>query len=87
MSKDIPNREKTLRERGTFAGHNEDPRLASYLSSLLLVLSVPTFVVLAYAGTWAGYYSESTVVPVFAGLLLVTLVVVFAVMHVFTSGQ
>lgn len=87
MSKDIPNREKTLRERGTYAGHDEDSTLASYLSSLFLVLSVPAFIVVAYAGNWAGYYSEATVVPVFGGLLVAAITLAFVVMHVFTSGR
>lgn len=87
MSKDVPNREKTVRERGTYAGHEEDPTLASYLSSLFLVLSVPTLIAVAYAGTWAGYYPESSVVPVFGGLLVGAIAVVFAVMHVTSSGR
>lgn len=87
MSKDIPNREKTLRERGTYASHAEDATLASYLSSLFLVLSVPTFIGAAYAGNLAGYYSEATIIPVFGGLLVGAIAVVFTVMHVVTSGR
>ncbi|WP_224332261.1 hypothetical protein [Haloprofundus halobius] len=81
MSKDIPTRERSTRERGTYAGHNEDPTLASYLSSLFFLLSVPTFVGLAYAGFYAGYYGESAIVPVFGGLLVVAIAVAFAAMH------
>jgi hypothetical protein len=49
MPRDIPTEEKSVRERGTYAGHGGDPTLASYLSSLFLLLSVPTFVP-AFAG-------------------------------------
>ena len=85
MPKEIPTDEKSVRERGTYAGHADDPTLASYLSSLFFLLSVPTLVVVAYAGYWAGLYVESTVVPVFAGLFAAALAVVFGVMHVRTG--
>ena len=85
MPRDIPTEEKPVRERGTYARHGGDPTLASYASSLFLLLSVPTFVVLAYAGHWQGLYPESTVVPVFAGLLVGSLAVVFGLMHVRTG--
>ncbi|QCJ47774.1 MULTISPECIES: hypothetical protein [Haloprofundus] len=81
MSKDIPTRERSTRERGTYAGHNEDPTLASYLSSLFFLLSVPTFVALAYGGFYAGYYGEGAIVPVFGGLLVFAITVAFAAMH------
>ena len=70
-----------MRERGTYASHNHDPTLASYLSSLFLLLSVPTFVAGAYAGHWAGLYGYGMIVPAFAGLLVASLVVVFSAMH------
>ncbi|MFC7098533.1 hypothetical protein [Halobaculum marinum] len=85
MPRDIPTEEKSLRERGTYANDGNDPTLASYLSSLFFLLSVPTLVTVAYAGYWAGLYAESTVVPAFAGLLVASLAGVFAVMHVRTG--
>lgn len=86
MPKDTPQPEKTTRERGTFASHNDDPTLASYLSSLFLVLSVPGFLVAAYAGHRAGLYGYSGMVPAFAGLLVASLVVAFGLMHVLTGS-
>lgn len=85
MPKDTPQPEKTIRERGTFAGHNEDPTLASYLSSLFFLLSVPTFVAAAYGGHRLGLYSYDLIVPAFAGILLASLAVVFGLMHVLTG--
>ncbi|KTG10490.1 hypothetical protein AUR64_09945 [Haloprofundus marisrubri] len=81
MSKDIPTRERSTRERGTYAGHNEDPTLASYLSSLFFLLSVPTFVAIAYGGAYMGYYGEGAIVPIFGGLLVFAICVAFAAMH------
>lgn len=81
MSKDTPQRERTVRERGTFANHGDDPTLKSYLSSLFFVLSVPGFITLAMVGYWNGLYSYSFVVPVFGALLVASLVVVFTLMH------
>lgn len=85
MSRDLPTEERPVRERGTYAKHGRDPTPASYASSLFFLLSVPTFVVLAYVGYWQGYYAESTVVPAFAGLLVGSLAVAFALMHVLTG--
>ncbi|MFC4449790.1 hypothetical protein [Halorussus aquaticus] len=85
MSKDTPNPEKSVRERGTFASHNDDPTLASYLSSLFLVLSVPGFIAAAYAGHWAGLYGYGSIVPAFAGLLVASLAVAFSLMHWLTG--
>lgn len=87
MTKDIPNREKTVRERGTYASHEEESTLASYLSSLFLLLSVPSFIAGAYAGHWAGLYPQSGIVPAFGGLLLAALAVAFGLMHVFSRGR
>ncbi|WP_137287136.1 hypothetical protein [Halorussus salinisoli] len=84
MTKDTPQREKTVRERGTFAKHGDDPTLKSYLSSLFFVLSVPGFITLAVVGHWSGLYPYSFVVPAFAGLLVASLVVVFGLMHYLT---
>ena len=85
MPKEIPTEERSTRERGTYAKHAGDPTLASYLSSLFFLLSVPTLVVAAYAGYWNGLYAEPTVVPAFAGLLVASLVVAFGLMHVRTG--
>ncbi|ODR82311.1 hypothetical protein BG842_00935 [Haladaptatus sp. W1] len=84
MSKDVPTRERLVRERGTFAKHGDDPTLASYLSSLFFILSVPSFIVLTYAGHWYGLYSYGAIIPVFAGLLVGSIALVFAIMHVLT---
>ncbi|UPV73585.1 hypothetical protein M0R89_13680 [Halorussus limi] len=86
MPKDTPQREKTVRERGTYASHNDDPTLAGYLSSLFLVVSVPGFIAAAYAGHWAGLYGYSAIVPVFAGLLVASLAVAFSLMHWLTGN-
>lgn len=85
MPRDLPTEDRPVRERGTYARHGNDPTLASYASSLFFVLSVPTFVGLAYAGYWWGFYPESSVVPAFAGLLVASLAVAFALMHVLTG--
>ncbi|QLG62920.1 hypothetical protein [Halorarum salinum] len=85
MPKELPTEDRPVRERGTYAKHGGDPTVASYASSLFFLLSVPTFVVVAYAGHWEGLYPESTVIPVFTGLLVGSLVVVFALMHVLTG--
>ncbi|WP_458185393.1 hypothetical protein [Haladaptatus sp. NG-WS-4] len=74
----------STRERGTFAKHGDDPTLASYLSSLFFVLSVPTFILLAYAGYWYDLYPYSGIIPAFAGLLLGAIVIAFGLMHVLT---
>lgn len=84
-SKDIPSGEKSPRARGTYANHGDDPTLMSYLSSAFFVLSVPTFILLAYGGAWAGLYGASAVIPVFAGLLVVSLAAVFGIIHVRTG--
>ncbi len=87
MAKDTPTDERSARERGTYAKHGDDPTLASYLSSLFLVLSVPSFIGLAYAGYWTGLYAYSGIIPAFAGLLVGSIALVFAVMHVRTRGR
>lgn len=86
-SKDVPTREKSARERGTYAKHGDDPTTLSYLSSLFFLLSVPTFIVLAYAGVWAGFYTADAVIPVFAGLLVVSLAGVFTLIHLYTGSE
>lgn len=85
VPKDTPQRDKTVRERGTYANHGDDPTLAGYLSSLFLVLSVPTFILAAYGGHWVGLYGYSAILPVFAGLLVSSLVVAFSLMHWLTG--
>jgi vacuolar-type H+-ATPase subunit I/STV1 len=81
VTKDTPQPEKTVRERGTFAKHAGDPTLKSYLSSLFFLLSVPGLITLAVVGYWNGLYSYSAVVPVFVGLFVTSLAIVFALMH------
>ena len=84
MTKDTPQRERTVRERGTFANHGGDATVKSYLSSLFLLLSVPGLITLSIAGYWKGLYPYSSVVPVFAGLLVASLIVAFGLMHYLT---
>lgn len=86
MGKEIPTEEEDVRERGTYARHGDDPTLASYLSSLFFLLSVPTFILLAYGGFWQGFYPEKTVVPVFGALLIGSIALVFWLMHVRTGS-
>lgn len=85
MGKDTPSYEPSAKERGLHARENTDPTLASYLSSLLYLLAVPGFILLAYGGYWTGIWDYGSIVPVFAGLLITTVVTVFAIMHVFTG--
>lgn len=85
VPKDTPQPEKTVRERGTFANHNDDPTLASYLSSLFLVLSVPGFLVAAYGGHSVGLYGYGGILPVFTGLLVGSIALAFGLMHVLTG--
>ncbi len=87
MPRDTPNPNKDVKERGTFASHSEDPTLASYLSSAFLLLSVPTFIVLAYAGFWLDLYPYSGIIPAFTGLLVASIVAAFGLMHVFSTGR
>jgi hypothetical protein len=87
VPRDTPGRERTVRERGTYAGAGDDPTLASHLSSLFLLLSVPAFVALAYLGHGWGYYGVGGVVPAFGGLLVGSLVLAFAAMHVLSEGR
>ncbi|WP_327051443.1 hypothetical protein [Halomicrococcus gelatinilyticus] len=84
MTKDTPQRERSVRERGTYAKHGDDPTLASYVSSLLYVLSVPALLLVTYAGYWYDVYGYGMLVPVFAGLLVGTIAVALAVMHLLT---
>lgn len=85
MGRDLPTEPKNVRERGFHAGHAGDPTLASYLSSLLVVLSVPGFVLLSYAGHWQGWYPYSWILGVFGGLMAATIALVLASMHVLTG--
>ncbi len=84
MSKDVPTRERSVRERGTFASHGDDPTLASYLSSLFLLLSVPALILLTYAGYWYDLYPYSMIIPAFVGLLVGSIALAFTVMHIAT---
>lgn len=85
MGRDTPTGSKDATDRGFHANHAGDPTFASYLSSVLFVLSVPGFVLAAYAGHWTGLYPSPWIPGVFGGLLFVTLVLVFAVMHALTG--
>lgn len=87
MARDTPGRERTVKERGTYAEHGDDPTLASHLSSLYLLLSVPTFIAFAYLGHWWGYYGVGGVAPAFGGLLVGSLAVAFGAMHLRTVGR
>jgi hypothetical protein len=83
VAKDTPSRDRSLRERGTYARHADRPTIASYLSSLLFLLGVPAAIGLAYGGYWLGWYGYSVVVPAFAAVILGLLVLAFAAMSVF----
>jgi hypothetical protein len=85
MGKDTPSYDRSAKERGLYARESNDPTLGSYLSSLLYLLAVPGFILLAYGGYWAGVWDYGAIIPVFAGLLVATLVIVFVLMHVFTG--
>jgi hypothetical protein len=83
VAKDTPSRDRSLRERGTYARHADRPTIASYLSSLLFLLAVPAAVGLAYGGFWLGWYGYSIVVPAFAAVMLGVIALAFAAMGVF----
>lgn len=85
VGKETPTRNRSDKERGLYASHGDDPTLASYLSSLFFLLSVPTFIGLAYGGFWYGLYPYSMIVPAFGGLMVVALIIVFGAMHVLTG--
>lgn len=85
MGKETPSFDRSTEQEGLEARHGDDPTLASYLSSLFYVLSVPAFLGIAYAGYRSGLYGYRGMVPAFAGLLVVSLVVVFTLMHVLTG--
>ena len=81
MTKDTPHFERSIRERGTYANHGDDPTFASYVSSLFYVLSVPALLLATYAGYWYDVYGYGMIVPVFAGTLVGAIVLAFVVMH------
>ncbi len=85
MGKDTPSYERSAKERGLYANDGADPTLPSYLSSLLYVLSVPGFILIAYAGYWGDLWDYGAILPVFAGLLVTTLAVAIGLMHVLTG--
>lgn len=87
MGDRTPTEDHSAKEQGQLAGYNDDPTLASYLSSALLILAVPTLLAVAFVGHWSGFYSYSGIVPAFGGLVLATLVGVFLVMHVTSAGR
>ena len=85
MGRDTPTERKDVKSRGLYANDATDPTLASYLSSLLLLLSVPTLIVLAYAGYWAGFYPYGWILPVFGGSMFALVALAFFLMHVLTG--
>jgi hypothetical protein len=85
VGKETPNFDRSPKQEGHQANHGDDPTLASYVSSLVWLLSVPTLLAIAYAGYVSGFYGYRGMVPAFAGLLVLLLVVVFSVMHVLTG--
>lgn len=85
MGKDTPSYERTAKERGLYANDGDDPTLTSYLSSLLYVLSVPGFILIAYGGYWGGFWDYGAIIPVFAGLLITALAIAIGLMHFLTG--
>jgi hypothetical protein len=87
MAEDTPRPERPAKDRGFHARNGNDPTLASYLSSLLYLLGVPTLVLLAYGGHWAGLYGYGAIIPAFGALLVALIVLAFAATHVLTGGR
>lgn len=87
MGDRTPTENHSAKEQGQLAGYNDDPTLASYLSSLLLILAVPTLIALAFGGHWLGFYTYSGIVPAFGALVVATLIATFGVMHVASAGR
>jgi hypothetical protein len=85
VGKETPSFDRPVKQQGLEAKTNNEPTLASYISSLLYILSVPTLLGVAYWGHTAGYYSYRAMVPVFAGLLIGTIAVAFLIMHLRTG--
>ena len=81
MGRDTPSYDRSVKRRGLGANDGTDPTLASYLSSLLYLCSVPSLVLVAYGGYWTGVWGYQAIIPVFAGLLVTVLGVTLAVMH------
>jgi len=86
-SKDTPSADRDVSERGLHAKHADDPTIASYISSLLYVLSFPVLVLLSYWGHWAGFYPYDSILWVFGGSLFLLIAVTFLVMHFGTTGR
>lgn len=84
MPADTPGRDRPPKERGLYAGHGDAPTVASYVSSLLHLLSFPAILALAFGGHLAGWYGYSTMIPVIGGLFVVEIVIVALLMHVYT---
>lgn len=85
--KDTPSADRDVSERGLRAKHGDDPTIASYVSSLLYVLSFPVLVLLSYGGHWAGFYPYDAILLVFGGSLFLLVAVTFLVMHFGTAGR
>jgi hypothetical protein len=85
MSEDTPRPKRSPTERGLHANTGNDASLASYVSSALYLLSVPTLILLAYGGFWAGLYPYELVIPAFGGLVVALVALLFGVMHLATG--
>jgi hypothetical protein len=85
VGKETPTIDRSPREEGLEANTGNDATLASYLSSLFFLLSVPTVLGLAYYGHTIGLYGYRGIVPAFAGLFIAAVAAVFTVMHVLTG--
>lgn len=81
MARDTPSYDQSAKERGLYANHGDDPTIASYLSSALYLVSIPSFILIAYGGYWGGYWGYSAILPIFAGLLIAALSIVIGLMH------
>ncbi len=85
MGNDTPRPERPAKDRGWGARTGNDPTWASYLSSILYLLSVPLLVLASYGGYWMDLYPYRFIIPVFGGAMIGLIALAFAVMHV-TSG-
>lgn len=86
MSKDTPRPQRSAIERGRGARTGNDPTLASYISSVLYLISVPLLVLASYGGYWMDLYPYGYIIPVFGGSMIGLIAIAFGVMHV-TSGR
>lgn len=82
VTRETPDREKPIKERGLYASHGDAPTLGAYLSSLLHLLSFPAVLVIAVVGHLLAFYPYPGIIPVMIGLFIGEIVIVGAVMHV-----